>query len=348
LYIAPLYPVAGDFSSGPCRGPLIFMEPEAARLAVRSRSSWNLFPAAIVFPSMRATRTLYAAPMVAAAALGLLAGCRTPAGQAVIGRTGDGSELTVVYSRAQKGYARAQRPDGSFVPETYVLKDGGNFGGPRVDRTIDAVNFDQVSLVIGRALAEQDYVESGEDAPSLLIMVFWGTTIVPNDVMPPGTRPSDTIREEAANIASGRLSFATRQKSMADAEAATSGEGRIVGRIDAQSANILGYTDEIFRTSPRDPYMKTLQDEVESDRYCVVLLAYDYTAARRFGVHRLLWETRFSIPETGFDFERAFPSMAAIAGKYFGQDSHGLVHHRLGDGRVDLGETKSLGTVPEK
>ena len=293
-------------------------------------------------------RTLYPVPMFAAAALGLLAGCRTPAGTTVIGRTGDGSELTVVYSRAQKGYARALKPDGSFVPESYIFQNGGNFGGPRMDKTIDAVSFDRVSEVIGKALAGQGYVTSGEDAPSLLIMVFWGTTIVPNDVMPPGTRPSDTIRDEAANIAGGRLSFSTRKKSMEDAEMATSGEERIVGRIDARSANVLGYTDEIFRTSARDPYMKTLQDEVESDRYYVVLLAYDYTAAHRFGVHRLLWETRFSIPETGFDFEKAFPSMAAIAGKYFGQDSNGLVHHRLGDGRVDVGETKSLGTVPEK
>lgn len=292
-------------------------------------------------------RTLYAVPM-AAAALGLLAGCRTPAGTTVVGRTGDGSELTVVYSKAQKGYARAQKPDGSFVPETYVFQNGGNFGGPRVDKTIDALSFDRVSGVIGKVLAGQGYVAGGEDAPGLLIVVFWGTTIVPNDVMPPGTRPSDTIREEAAKIAGGRLSFSTRKKSMEEAEMATSGEERIVGRVDAQSANVLGYTDEIFRTSPRDPYLKTLQDEVESDRYYVVLLAYDDTAAHRFGVHRLLWETRFSIPETGFDFERAFPSMAAIAGRYFGQDSHGLVRRSLAEGRVDVGETKSLGTVPEK
>jgi len=55
-----------------------------------------------------------------------------------------------------------------------------------------------------------------------------------------------------------------------------------------------------------------------------VLLAYDYKEARRFGMHKLLWETRFSIPEPGNDFEKAFPLMAAIAAKYFGQTSNGL------------------------
>jgi hypothetical protein len=101
----------------------------------------------------------------------------------------------------------------------------------------------------------------------------------------------------------------------------------MAGRINAKNANILGYTDEILRVSPRDPYLITLRDELEHDRYFVVLLAYDYQLARKTGQRRLLWETRFSIPETGYDFEACFPKMTAIASQYFGQDSHGLIHH---------------------
>jgi hypothetical protein len=118
--------------------------------------------------------------------------------------------------------------------------------------------------------------------------------------------------------------------------------------IDATNANILGYTEEILRTRRDDPNMITLGEEVERDRYYVVLLAYDYQAGRRFGRHELLWETRFSIPEPGNDFEKAFPLMAAIAGKYFGEDSHGLIHHNLANTNVEIGEPKSMGTLPEK
>jgi hypothetical protein len=40
--------------------------------------------------------------------------------------------------------------------------------------------------------------------------------------------------------------------------------------------------------------------------------------------------------------------MASIAGKYFGQDSHGLVHHNLANTNVEVGEPRSMGSLPEK
>ncbi|MGA2693321.1 MAG: hypothetical protein ABSF76_13230 [Opitutaceae bacterium] len=164
--------------------------------------------------------------------------------------------------------------------------------------------------------------------------------------MPLGTRASDMMREKAA--ANGGVDPGEGAQYMQDTEEFSYLEAIKDGQIDARSANILGYTDEIFRTKNTDPYLMTLRDEVEHDRYYVVLLAYDYQAGRRHNVKKLLWETRFSIPETGNDFEKAFPLMASIAGKYFGQDSHGLIHHNLADTHVYIGETKSLGTVPEK
>jgi hypothetical protein len=119
-------------------------------------------------------------------------------------------------------------------------------------------------------------------------------------------------------------------------------EAKQDGQEDAKTANILGYTDEIFRTKPHDPKMMTLRDEIEQDRYYVVLLAYDYQLGRRQWQHKLLWETRFSIPEPGNDFEKAFPMMATIASVYFGQNSNGLVHHNLAEGHVEIGEPKPL------
>jgi hypothetical protein len=119
--------------------------------------------------------------------------------------------------------------------------------------------------------------------------------------------------------------------------------------IDARNANILGYTDEIFRTSPNnDAKMSILRNEVETDRYYVVLLAYDYQTARE--IHRqpeLLWETRFSIPGLHNEFDKALPMMAAIAAEYFGQNSHGLVRQNLGEAHVEVGEPKVLGVEPE-
>jgi len=259
------------------------------------------------------------------AALCLFAGCSAPtATRTSTGQVG-GAQLTAIYSRASKDYVRAQNADGSFRPESYLLKDGGNFGGPRVDVTMDKLSFDDVSRVIAGPLASQNYLPSQDSATTeLLILVYWGTTLVPDDVNPKDTRSQKFHAEEYLEM-----------------------EARQDAQIDAKSANILGYTSEIFSTKPGNPKLNTLRDEIEQDRYYVVLLAYDYQFGRRFGPHKLLWETRFSIPEPGNDFEKAFPMMASIAAKYFGQDSNGLVHHNLGEGHVEIGEPKSLGTSPQ-
>jgi len=55
------------------------------------------------------------------------------------------------------------------------------------------------------------------------------------------------------------------------------------GRIDAVSSNILGYTDEVLRTPLGSKKIFSLRDEIEQDRYYVVLLAYDYRSAGKPG-----------------------------------------------------------------
>ncbi len=40
--------------------------------------------------------------------------------------------------------------------------------------------------------------------------------------------------------------------------------------------------------------------------------------------------------------------MAQMASPYFGQDSRGLISKAVPEGKVDIGDVKSLGPVPEK
>jgi hypothetical protein len=40
--------------------------------------------------------------------------------------------------------------------------------------------------------------------------------------------------------------------------------------------------------------------------------------------------------------------VAQYASQYFGQDSNGLVHKPVPFGHVEIGEVKSLGSIPEK
>jgi hypothetical protein len=212
---------------------------------------------------------------------------------------------------------------------------------------MDKLSFDDVSRVITQPLADQNYVVSGDRSTTkLFIVVYWGTTIAPEDTSPKSGRESSQLTEKANSLDGTDPGQAAAYR--AEASSFRPMESRIDNQVDAQSANLLGYTDELLRTSPKDPQRLTLQDEIEEDRYYVVLLAYDYQLARKTMQHKLLWETRFSIPERGTDFDKAFPLMTSIAAKYFGQDSHGLIHHNLGEGHVEIGEPQSLGALPEK
>ena len=79
-----------------------------------------------------------------------------------------------------------------------------------------------------------------------------------------------------------------------------------------------------------------------------MLLAYDFQLMRQKKQRVLLWETRFSIRQHAHQFNQALPAMALEASRYFGRDSEGLVHDTLPEARVDIGEVKNLGSVPQK
>ena len=284
-------------------------------------------------------------------ALGLLAGCSTPSA-IWTGADERGTEVTAVYARAWNGYVRDRAADGSFLPETFVLKDGGNFGGPRADPSIDRVSFNDVAQVITQVLAAQHYVASQDPATTdLAILVYWGTTIVPDDVNPRNHRSAVSLIGQAEVAAGGLpganpVEVAEKQRQVAQEAMTAHLQSNLNAAVDARSANLLGYTEEIQRTSPHDPKMARLRDEVEQNRYYVVLLAYNFRVTFIQPQPKLLWEARFSIPERGNDFAKALPMMASIAARYFGQDSEGLAHHSLREGHVEVGDLKSLGPAP--
>jgi hypothetical protein len=117
---------------------------------------------------------------------------------------------------------------------------------------------------------------------------------------------------------------------------------------------MLGYDSWLEKTqgdhrgTAMEQNRQDLFDEIEESRYFVVLMAYDFHLLWKEKKHRLLWETRFSIRQNHHEFDKELPSIAQFASKYFGQDSHGLLHEAVPLGRVDIGDVKSLGEVPPK
>jgi hypothetical protein len=261
----------------------------------------------------------------------------------------DISGVTALSSRVSEKYIRTKLPDGSFQAEFYAFGEGGAWGGQLSDATFDNLKFVDIARAIAGPLASRNYLPAKDPAKTkLLIMVYWGTTAVPDrpeeDPMYPIIsqllQPSDT---DPNAIAYGLqlLALENRQRDLRNLRNAAILGYDSTGLIATDYGKYLTHT--ALGAETRDEVA-----EIEENRYFVVVMAYDFQLMWKEKKHSLLWETRFSVGERHNQFDKALPVMAQFASKYFGQDSRGLLRTRVPEGRVDVGDVKSLGTVPEK
>ena len=266
----------------------------------------------------------------------------------------EGTVLTAVYSRVSDDYVRPKFADGTFQPETYAFGRGGHWSGGMRDASIDNMGFTAIARIIAGPLAAQNYLPAKDPKTTrLLIMVYWGTTTGTGDAshsvayqnlagsQTPKLNPK--VTETGQEISDIALDMALM-------------ENRLRDRADLQNARLLGYDSEgligteygrgleltALRGRQRD-----LIDEIEDNRYFVVLMAYDFQMMWKEKKHKLLWETRFSIRQRHHDFDQQLEPMAEFASQYFGLDSHGLIHHPVPEGHVTVGEPKVLSIEPE-
>ncbi len=273
--------------------------------------------------------------------------------------------VTAVASRVCSDYVRAKLPDGSFRPEFFAFGEGGKWAGELDDATIDRLSFRDVAQAVAVPLAARKYLPSKDpDRTTLLIMLYWGTTAVPGPAS--ASVAYDELSAAQANINGFTTSSGSQRGGIAGglssssmsllAEAMTlvDIENHQRDTLDLKNARMLGYDSEgligtdygnNIRGTAFGARRTELVSEIEENRYFVVLMAYDFQLMWKQRKHKLLWETRFSISERRNAFDKALPLMAQYASRYFGQDSHGLLRTQVAEGRVDVGETKSLGEV---
>jgi hypothetical protein len=273
--------------------------------------------------------------------------------------------VTAVSSKVSKDYVRKKSPDGSFVPEYFAFGEGGKWEGEFNDVTIDKLRFIDVARVIAAPLAGRKYLPARDPAKtSLLIMVYWGTTAVPEAASNStaydqariamnalGTPKADTSSKGFHSLGSGS---SHNGNSMGDdAMAAWSAAMTMLNMVNQQrtttdfrNALMLGYdspgligTD--YGNNVKGTALSRNRDdlfaEIEENRYFVVLMAYDFQLLWKQKKHKLLWETRFSIRERSNQFDKALPAMALYASRYFGEPTNGLIRERLLQGNVEVG-----------
>lgn len=299
-------------------------------------------------------------------------GCVFLLGLQPAARAAEQPVITAVASKVSPDYVRAKLADGSFAPEVYAFGEGGVWGGTMADASSDKLKFMDVARTIARPLLVQNYLPARDPAKTnLLIMVYWGTTAgtagasssvayqnlsasqgmpAPPPPPPPNGNngkppPSSTGGDGAGGgPTDGMLSLVNmenRQRDKADARNAAILGYDVEGAIGSEFGRSHAFTAQHLRE-------QDMRDEIEDNRYFVVLMAYDFQLLSKEKKHKLLWETRFSIRQRGNDFDKQLEAMAQFAARYFGQDSHGLQRKLLPTESVNLGELKFLGVEADK
>jgi hypothetical protein len=269
---------------------------------------------------------------------------------------GGANDITAVSGRTSGDYVRTKLSDGSFKPETYVFGKGGAWSGAKWDLSMDKLTFLDVAHMIAAPLASRSYIPAKDPrTTNLLVMVYWGTTHAPEHA-------SESAAYVNLNAANRAYSAAKMVKTdvrvlrilddeITTAVAAVRNEDRMREEDDLLNVKMLGYDSWWIKSqgdkrgTPLEYERSDMLDEIEEDRYFVVLMAYDFPLLWKDKKHKLLWETRFSIRQRHHDFDKDLPAMAEYASRYFGQNTHGLIHDTLPPGHVDIGEVKSLGSV---
>jgi hypothetical protein len=276
-------------------------------------------------------------------------------------------EVEAVASKVAKDYVRKKLPDGTFQPETYTFGKGDDWRGARVDPTIDDLSFMDVARILAVPLAKKQYLPTADPKTTQeLIMMSWGTSRAPEkaaeSISHQRLQQANDMREQALQMAKAKDGQAMAvQQLLAEADnqilmalSAVQAENQSRENTDMRTATLLGYdswwvkVNSAMGGSPLGRRRMDMEDELEEDRYFVVLTAFDYQKLVKEKKQKFLWEVRFSIREHGTAFDDRIKGMAELASNYFGRDSGGLHHDTLPDGHVEIGPVQSLGVVPGK
>ncbi|HVU15926.1 MAG TPA: hypothetical protein VHD32_03330 [Candidatus Didemnitutus sp.] len=278
----------------------------------------------------------------------------------------DQDEITAVYSKTSDDYVRHKQADGTYEAEAYAFGEGGLWN-TKGDDTIDHLKFVDIAHTIAPPLAQQNYIPARDPKKTrLLIMVYWGrtagtasgasSTASYQNLAASQQITAPTVTSDSSGHVTGIKSGDPSKSAQSIDESALFPvlvENRIRDQLDYTNAGMLGYADAMnesrgMQSTALRFRREDLIDELEDDRYFVVLMAYDFPLLWKEKKHKLVWETRFSIRERRVDFSKQLAAMAESASKYFGQDSHGLVRKPAPIAHVDAGEIKVIGTEPEK
>jgi len=277
-------------------------------------------------------------------------------------------ELTTISSTVHNGYQQEKLPDGSFKPIRYAFGEGTCDPGNTADASFSRLKFSQLAGLISAPLAKLGYQPSNDvKTIDQLVVINWGRTVgwdsssygdgygTLNNTYSAMVRTFPNPGSLTGAFGPGQKSPLTRGVGGQPGAASEMDHSFLMlqiqddarNRTNARNAVLLGYYDTLAHTPTFfgnlvSPRRELLTQELEDDRYYVIVVAYDFQTTRKNRQPKVLWITRFSLQTRGNDFDQCIYRMVHAASSYFGRSTDGLRRERLPEGQVVPGDLKFL------
>lgn len=269
-------------------------------------------------------------------------------------------EHVAVSASADAAYTQRKFDGPKVRPESYVFMEGTFVPGQTIDRSIDRMPFRRVAEFLAPELARQQFFPAPDaKIADLLIVVHWGTTTPRTsgaEMRGQVTLSLDNSQERAL-----QKEINTQAAGSSDAVAAWLATGSEIDRqmgfdqaerftdtldndyATANNAKLLGYTKSLKQYEQRvfgSAEETTLRSDLTTERYFVILKAYDLKAPLAPGEKRqAVWTAHLNMRSPGSNFSTALKRMGLVGADYFGRSTPTVETQRpkVKEGRVILG-----------
>ncbi len=253
-----------------------------------------------------------------------------------------GETRVLVDSYADEDYLKGKEADDALKRETYHFVEGKFHGGNMRDPSLREVSFMDVAESLAAELRKRNYYPAQtQEGGDLLIVVHRGMTQIEADW--DELFPQDDLDDD---------SFSDSEEEDGTEES----PGTILDETgytyrEQDNAELIGFDRALKRSSLNVQEGFELQDMLRSERYFLVLMAFDLRILRETGEKKLVWSTRFSLDAIQTNFEDAHFALSRGAANYFGTNLDGKLGKtttHLGSGEVETGELKVIETLDDE
>lgn len=259
-----------------------------------------------------------------------------------------GDHFVTVYTSATPEYLKKRAEKDPSTVETYIFMPGRYLEGYVRDRSLERAKFIDIAKSLTTGLKKSAYIPAKNVVHAdLLLVVHWGVTTgnaqnrtmdirdphemydlrqtytamraAENDAV---AQPGNSV-DPAMYPASGGPSLQYQEEiQFRELEAGTNNMAR-----GSTAAELLGFSSELRRDERRpvaSELAKSLTSMLETDRYFILVFAYDWQRWIRERKMVRVWSSRLSISSPGVNFPIALNRMNIAGADSFGTSSDDL------------------------